>query len=180
MPRNSRQRSSTRTYHVVIKGADRQLLFEEPRDFKKYLEIVEYYKQECQFELFAYCLMSNHIHLLIRHAPECPLETIFRRMNTTYAVWFNMKYNRTGVVQNGRYFSEPVETKRYLLTVVKYIHFNPTKAGMEKAPGSSYPWSSFYDYQNQSGELTDIAFILDIAGGLENFFAFHANVSEET
>ena len=80
MSRNSRQKSSTRTYHVVIKGADRQLLFEEPRDFKKYLEIVEYYKQECQFELFAYCLMSNHIHLLIRHAPECPLETIFRRI----------------------------------------------------------------------------------------------------
>lgn len=180
MSRNSRQKSSTRTYHVVIKGADRQLLFEEPRDFKKYLEIVEYYKQECQFELFAYCLMSNHIHLLIRHAPECPLETIFRRMNTTYAVWFNMKYNRTGFVQNGRYFSEPAETKRYLLTVVKYIHFNPTKAGMEQSPGSSYPWSSFYDYQNQSGGLTDIAFILDIAGGLENFFAFHANVSEET
>ena len=90
MPRNSRRKSGTLTYHVVIKGADRQLLFEEAKDYEKYLEIIDYYKQECQFELFAYCLMSNHVHLLIRHSPEFPLETIFRRINTAYAVWFNM------------------------------------------------------------------------------------------
>lgn len=173
MPRNSRKKSGTLTYHVVIKGADRQLLFEESRDYEKYLEIIAYYKQECQFELFAYCLMSNHVHLLIRHSPEFPLETIFRRINTTYAVWFNMKYNRTGSVQDGRYFSEPVETERYLFTVVKYIHFNPTKAGMETAPGTSYPWSSFYDYQNQISGLADTSLVLNIAGGFEQFQALH-------
>lgn len=134
MPRHSRTKSGTRIYHVVIKGADRQLLFEETKDYMKYLEILEYYKQECNFEIFAYCLMSNHIHLLIRHSIDCSLQTIFRRLNTTYAIWFNMKYNRTGFVQNDRFFSEPVEDEKYLLTVVKYIHFNPTKAGLEQAP----------------------------------------------
>ena len=118
MPRNARQKSITRTYHVVIKGADRQLLFEEKRDYEKYLDFINYYKQECQFELLAYCLMSNHVHLLIRHSPEYSLETIFRRLNTSYAIWFNMKYDRTGFVQNGRYFSEPVDSERYLLTFI--------------------------------------------------------------
>ena len=179
MPRNSRKKSCTQTYHVVVKGADRQLLFEESRDYKKYLEIIEYYKQQCHFELYAYCLMSNHIHLLIRHSPDFSLATIFRRINTAYAMWFNMKYNRTGFVQNGRYFSEPVETERYLLTVVKYIHFNPTKAGMEKAPGDSYPWSSFYDYQNQNNDLTDISLLLNISGGLEQFLELHTVESND-
>lgn len=179
MPRNSRKKSSTLTYHVIIKGADRQLLFEESRDYEKYLEIINYYKQECQFELFAYCLMSNHVHLLVRHSPDYPLETIFRRINTSYAMWFNMKYNRTGFVQGGRYFSEPVETERYLLTVLKYIHFNPTKAGLETSPGASYPWSSFYDYQNQIAGLADTALALNIAGGIEEFQALHTIDSDD-
>ena len=71
MPRQARKQSSTRTYHVVIKGADRQLLFEDVDDYVKYLDFLAYYKQECQFELWAYCLMSNHVHLLIRHSNEC-------------------------------------------------------------------------------------------------------------
>lgn len=89
MPRIKRQTSTTNTYHVVIKGADRQLLFEESKDYRKYLELLDYFKQECQYEVFAYCLMSNHVHLLIRHSDDIPLETIFRRINTTYAVWYN-------------------------------------------------------------------------------------------
>ena len=134
MPRHSRRKSSTRTYHIVIKGADRQLLFEEKNDYIKYLNILEYFKSECKIEIFAYCLMSNHVHLLIRHPVDIPLETVFRRINTTYAIWFNMKYNRTGFVQNNRFFSEPVEDLSYFLNVVKYIHYNPTKAGLEHAP----------------------------------------------
>lgn len=180
MSRNLRQKSNIHIYHVVIKGADRQLLFEEKKDYIKYLHILEYYKQECHFELFAYCLMSNHVHLLLRHSSECSLETIFRKINTTYAVWFNMKYDRTGFVQNGRYFSEPVETERYLLTVLKYIHFNPTKAGLEPAPGASYPWSSFYEYQNHTTKLTDIAPIFEIIGNVDNFHKLHATVSNDT
>lgn len=63
------KKASTQTYHVVIKGADRQLLFEETKDYKKYLDILEYYKEKLHFEIYAYCLMSNHVHLLIHH-PE--------------------------------------------------------------------------------------------------------------
>lgn len=175
MPRHLRQKSCTQTYHVVMKGADRQLFFEEKKDYVKYLDILEYYMHECHFELYAYCLMSNHVHLLIHHSQDFSLETIFRRINTSYAVWFNMKYNRTGFVQNGRYFSEPVETEGSLLNVLKYIHFNPTKAGLEPAPGISYPWSSYHDYAQKNSGLTNVSLILNILGGITQFQEFHSS-----
>lgn len=178
LPRHSRTKSNTRIYHVVIKGADRQLLFDDDKDYKKYLDILEYYKSECGFEIFAYCLMSNHVHLLIRHPDDCSLDYIFRRINTTYAMWFNMKYSRTGFLQNDRFFSEPVEEERYLLAVVKYIHFNPTKAGLEQSPGTAYPWSSFFEYINQVSQLVDTPFILNILGGIEAFKDFHTTPSD--
>ncbi len=115
MPRKPRAISESNIYHVVIRGADRQQMFEEKNDYDKYLDILSYYKKECQFEIYAYCLMSNHVHLLI-HTSNTPLATVFRRINTRYAVWFNMKYDRTGFLQQGRYYSEPVNDERYLLT----------------------------------------------------------------
>lgn len=179
MPRHARKKSSTQIYHVVIKGADRQLLFEEKSDYSKYLEILEYYKQQLSFELYAYCLMSNHVHLLIRHPESITLESIFRHINTTYATWFNLKYNRTGFVQDGRYFSEPVETDRYLLTVVRYIHYNPTKAGLEQKPGAGYHWSSFNDYVKNRSGLTDTQLILEKIGSKEQFQTFHSIFPED-
>ncbi len=175
MPRHARKKSSIQTYHVVIKGADRQLLFEETKDYLKYLDILEFYKQECQFELYAYCLMSNHVHLLI-HTPITPLETIFRKINTTYACWFNLKYSRTGSVQDGRYFSEPVDTIDYLLTVVRYIHYNPAKAGLETEPGTGYLWSSFIEYQKEISGLADTEYVLKMFEGIDQFLKMHNNI----
>lgn len=157
----------------MVKGADRQLLFQETSDYRKYLEILEYYKKLFSFEIYAYCLMSNHIHLLIHHPPTITLESIFRHINTTYATWFNQKYDRTGFVQDGRYFSEPVETEDYLLTAIRYIHFNPTKAGLEIEPGAKYPWSSFHDYINKHSKLTDTKPIMAKFQSKEEFLEKH-------
>lgn len=178
MPRVSRQKSSTQIYHIVVKGADRQVLFEERRDYFKYLELLAYFKEECEFKLYAYCLMSNHVHLLIQ-TTTVPLETVFRKINTTYACWFNPKYDRTGFLQGGRYFSEPVEDKRYLLTVLRYIHFNPVKAGLENYPGEKYYCSSYKDYINNHSKLTDIDFIIDEFGNLENYIDYHKENTDE-
>lgn len=177
MSRKARQKSSTNTYHVVIKGADRQLLFEDVKDYKKYLEILEYYKQECGFELYAYCLMSNHVHLLI-HTTGCSLESVFRHINTSYAMWFNMKYQRTGFLQQGRYYSEPVEDARYLFTVIQYIHQNPYRAGLEKTVGTSYPWSSFHDYKIQYSTLLNLDPVFHLLGSRKEFLAMHDNVTD--
>ena len=178
MSRNARQLSSTDTYHVVIRGADHQLLFEEKKDYQKYLEILQLYEAECQFELYAYCLMPNHIHLLI-HSPVTSLGSVFRHVSTTYSGWFNAKYNRTGYLQEGRYFSEPVETEKYLFTVLRYIHQNPIKAGLETVPGETYPWNSFCDYISGINDIVNIEYILQFLGGLESFRSLHQIIVEE-
>ena len=172
MSRNARQLSSTDTYHVVIRRADHQLLFEEKKDYQKYLEILQLYEAECQFELYAYCLMPNHIHLLI-HSPVTSLGSVFRHVSTTYSSWFNAKYNRTGYLQEGRYFSEPVETEKYLFTVLRYIHQNPIKAGLETVPGETYPWNSFCDYISGINDIVNIEYIFQLLGGPESFRSLH-------
>ena len=96
MARQARKLSSTLTYHVIVRGADRQLLFEETKDYLKFLDFLQLYKEKYEFEIFAYCLMSNHVHLLLRHPETVTLERIFRSLNSSYASWFNQKYQRTG------------------------------------------------------------------------------------
>lgn len=176
MPRQARKQSVTRTYHVVVKGADRQLLFEDADDYIKYLDLLAYYKQECQFEIWAYCLMANHVHLLIHHSQECSLETIFRRLNTAYATWYNMKYDRTGFVQKGRFFSVPIDDFVTLMNVARYIHYNPVNAGLEQSPGAEYEWNSYRNYMGISEDewdLIDKGFLLEIMGGLCGMHDFH-------
>jgi len=179
MPRKPRKQSSLNIYHVVIKGLNSQLLFEEAKDYAKYLDFLNLHKESCDFDLFAYCLMSNHVHLLIR-TKEVALETIFRKINTAYASWFNMKYSRSGHLQDGRYYSEPINSLDYLLAALRYIHKNPLKADLENSVGSRYPWNSYHAYIKQNDDLVDTGFILSTFTSLDNFIDFHSSDSEST
>lgn len=106
--------------------------------------------------------MSNHVHLLIKPT-DFSLETIFRKINTHYAVWFNMKYQRVGHLQQERFYSEPIEDEHYFINVIRYIHFNPYKAGLESSPGASYKWSSIHEYSTTDYKLIDASYVLKIA-----------------
>ena len=178
MPRKKRVLSATGIYHVVIKGTNSQLMFEEKRDYLKYLDILEYQKSECDFKVYAYCLMSNHVHLLI-HSSSTPLDIIFKKVNTTYSCWFNMKYRRTGPLQDGRFYSEPVDNEEYFLCVLRYIHCNPAKAGIEKYPGEKYEWSSFFSYADSLDDFVDTSVVLEQIGGLNNFMEFHSSSNND-
>lgn len=177
MPRKPRQSSPTGIYHVVVKGVNSQLMFEERRDYLKYIEILEYQKEICKFELFAYCLMSNHVHLLIR-INESPLDSVFRKINTTYSNWFNMKYSRTGPLQDGRYYSEPINSVHHFLSALKYIHRNPIKSGLEKSIGSKYQWNSYNAYIQGKNGLVDIEFAFSEINNIDEFVNFHSTDSK--
>lgn len=174
MPRKPRQRSAFDIYHIVVKGVNNQLLFEESNDYLKYLEILELQKEKCRFTLFAYCLMSNHVHLLLR-TNQTPLDSIFRKINTTYATWFNMKYSRTGPLQDGRYYSEPVNSPEQLLMALRYIHKNPLKAHLEESIGSKYSWNSYYAYTKQNNPLVDTNFVLSEFASISDFIEYHSS-----
>jgi len=88
--------------------------------------------------------MSNHIHLVLKEGEE-DLGTVFKRIGASYVYWYNWKYNRSGHLFQDRFKSEPVEDDTYFLTVLRYIHQNPIKAGIT-GNISNYPWSSYAEY----------------------------------
>ena len=122
------------------------------------------------FRLFAFCLMSNHVHLLIK-VENKPLEAIMKRIGTRYVHWYNSKYDRTGHLFQDRYKSENVETDQYFLVVLRYIIQNPMKAGIEKEPGT-YCWTSFRAYSEGRGSLTDTEFAAGYFASRDGLIAF--------
>ena len=108
------------------------------------LEILKYYKGMQKFELYAYCLMSNHIHMLMEELDDSISEAV-KRIATSYVLWYNKKYDRTGHLFQGRFNSEVVENDIYFLTVIRYIHQNPLKAGIVNNI-LQYKWTSYNDY----------------------------------
>jgi len=113
MPRRSRRKSHSGIYHAMVRGIDRQLIFRDPADFLKYLRVLEECKRVSSFEIYAYCLMPNHVHLLIREGSE-DLGKAFQRIGSRYAYWFNKKYERCGHLFQDRFKSEPVEDRPLL------------------------------------------------------------------
>jgi len=97
IPRTARQQSPTGIYHIIKRGINRQDIFHDDEDKTAYLKRLTDYKDTCGYKIFAYCLMDNHIHLLLQEN-EVPISLIMKRLGTSYVYWYNMKYNRTGPV----------------------------------------------------------------------------------
>lgn len=157
MPRTARKKSTTGIYHIIMRGINHQILFEDQEDRVRFIYTLKKYREVCGYELYAYCLMDNHIHLLIKEGKE-PLETIMRRICGSYVIWYNKKYARIGYLFQDRFKSEPIQNDAYLLTVVRYIFQNPVKAGMVKAV-KKHIWSNYMDYID-GNDGTDTEFVL--------------------
>ena len=170
MSREARRKSGTGVYHVMLRAVNRQKIFYDGNDYKKFLYFLGHYKEECGFKLYAYCLMPNHIHILIGES-EVPLSTIFRKIGAGFVYWYNTKYDRVGHLFQDRFRSEAVEDESYLLTVTRYIHLNPVKAGICPEPGE-YRYSSYNDYLENRG-ITDTDLVIGMMGDRE-FSEFHS------
>ena len=175
MPRVARKIAESGIYHVMLRGINRQQIFEDEDDEALFLSTLKKYKAECGYEILAYCLMGNHVHLLLMTGSE-PLGTVIRRIAGRYVYWFNMKYSRVGHLFQDRFKSEPVEDEAYLLTVMRYIHRNPVEAGLCVQPGD-YAASSYLDYLGRNG-ITDTKRILAMMDRNE-FVDFNAKTSDD-
>lgn len=175
MAREARRLSETGIYHVIFRGVNRYDIFEEDKDYEKILEIISDLKEIMKFEIYVYCLMSNHVHLIIKEANMRDISLIMQRMLTRYAGWYNRKYERSGILIANRFKSEPVETDEYLLTLSRYIHQNPVKAGISTRI-DNYKWSSFKEYLGQN-EFVNTYFLETIIDR-ESFIKF--NYEEES
>jgi REP element-mobilizing transposase RayT len=145
---------------VIVRGNQRQDIFGDESDRLRYLERLRLYKDKCRFLLYAYVLMTNHIHLLIE-TPEDPISHIMRIINFTYTQYFNRKYGKVGHLFQGRYKSYLCDRDRYLLSLVRYMHRNPVRAGIVKDAGT-YEWSSHGDYVHGAKGLVDTDKVLGL------------------
>ena len=131
-------------YHVTSRGNEQKDVFKSQRDREKFLEYLESSTERYGAVVHAYCLMSNHYHLLLE-TPAGNLSQIMRHINGAYTTYFNIKRKRSGHLFQGRYKAILVEFDEYAIELSRYIHLNPVRAGMVARP-EEYRWSSFNNY----------------------------------
>lgn len=139
-------------YHVIARGNQRQKVFLDDGDFVRYLKYMAETFKDHDFVLHAYCLMTNHVHLLVRQNSPFPLSRAMQRLQSAYTIFFNCKHHRSGHLFQGRYKSILVDEDRYLIELVRYIHLNPRRAKMEAVLGK-YHWSSHKQYLGKERDL---------------------------
>lgn len=170
MPRLPRQKSDSGIYHIMLRGINQQVIFEDDEDCFKFVETLANYKAVSGYKVFAYCLMSNHIHILIKVEKE-DLDLIMKRIAGSYVYWYNWKYYRKGHLFQDRFKSEPIEDNSYFLTVLRYIHQNPVKAGIVKSI-DDYRFSSYNDYIDEDSNIVDSDFAFSLLKK-DEFIAFN-------
>lgn len=140
MPRHPRRLSESGIYHVMLRGVNRDAIFLDDEDCARFLHSLGQAKDASGCSVLAYCLMSNHAHLVLRTGDE-PIGAVVKRLGVRYAGWFNRKYGRVGHLFQDRFKSLPVEDDAYFVTLLRYVWNNPVDAGLVDLP-EEYLWSS--------------------------------------
>lgn len=134
-------------FHLTARGNRGTDLFYDDCDFQAYLDLLVKCREEMPFVLHAYCLMTNHVHLLMEVHQHSPGD-IMKYVQFRYAKYFNKRHKVTGHLFQGRYYSKLIDTRAYFLAASKYIHRNAVTAGICSTPGR-YVWSSYRQYVNK-------------------------------
>lgn len=160
MPRNSRNRINTNFFHIMVQGLNKEFIFSKVEDKKQYLKLVNRIKKEVNIIIVSYCIMDNHVHILVKTHATGQLSKFMHKVNTLYAIYYNQKYNRVGYVFRDRYKSQVIYSEKQLYACINYIHNNPVKARMCKCP-CDYKYSSYNQYkQNFDIDEKNIKYIL--------------------
>lgn len=156
MPRLPREASSSGIYHVMLRGVNRQDIFESDKDYLKFLYLMQreaFPKDEegspmsPNLVIYAYCLMPNHVHLLVKEQNNGISDPI-KSISISYAHYFNVKYDRAGHLFQDRFRSETVNDMEYFTTLIRYIHQNPVASALV-GKVKDYQWSSWCEYDSR-------------------------------
>ena len=176
MARQARTKSESGIYHIMMRGVNKQQVFFDKQDYKKFIQILIDCKRISKFELYAYCLMPNHIHLLIKENDE-DISKIMKRIGCRFVYWYNAKYQRVGHLFQDRFRSEPIETDDYFLCALRYIHQNPVKGKLVENC-AEYPYSS-YQWYYENGILVDKEKALSMIS-IKQFGEYHEKTEEKS
>jgi len=144
MARKPRAEIAGGLYHVITRGNNRRRIFDSPADFEKFLSLLAIQKSKRPFFLYAYCLMTNHVHLLIERQADT-VGSIMHRLLTGYSQYYNRRHRRVGHLLQGRHKAILCQSDRYLVELVRYIHLNPVRAKMVAKP-EAYEYSGHRAY----------------------------------
>ncbi len=176
MPRKPRVLSSTGIYHIILRSVNQHIIFEEDSDYQKFLFSLSDCKKKYDIDVYAYCLMDNHIHLLLR-LPNDMLSSFFQSLGSKFVRWYNSKYSRSGHLFQDRFYSTAIDCEKAFLTALIYIHNNPVKANMCRYP-SEYLWSSFSAFYGKKNPLVNVSFAYNIAGSKDSLLQYFAKETD--
>jgi putative transposase len=169
MPRHPRVNEPGLLYHIISRGNNRQEIFFDEGDYRKFLSVLQTVKEKYPFNLYAYILMPTHFHFLLEmktHAVSRVMQSIL----TLYSKYHNWIHNRKGHLFQGRYRAIICEKENYFLELVRYIHLNAVRANLVKNP-DDWKWSGHGEYSgNSKNKLIDKKLLVEVFGEGENGF----------
>ena len=151
MPRRTRVVFEGVVHHITQRGNYRQNVFEDDSDKSKYIEFIREYSEKYGMKIYAYCLMSNHVHFIAAPVKEDSLAMTFKYSNMRYSSYFNRKNKRSGHLWQGRFYSCPLQFE-HALEALRYVERNPVRARMVELPWE-YEWSSAREHVGFNGEI---------------------------
>ena len=176
MARKLRVQFEGAIYHVTIRGVERRTLFNDNDDRERFLECLGEAVEESGVRLYLFCLMTNHVHLLVE-TPQGNLSAFMHKLQTAYTVYYNLRHKRVGHLMQGRFGAKPVEGDTYLLALSRYIHLNSVfvrpmmSQPLERRLAElwAYPWSSYRGYAGlaKARDFVDDGPILAMMAGPE-------------
>lgn len=169
MARTARQLSKNGTYHVVLRGFNRQKIFFDTIDRKSFLERVKRYKDLDGHRVLAYILMESNMHLIVQEG-KTNISRLMQQIQTSFVYYYNKKYNRQGAVFQDRYSSEPLDTELKIMSAMRYVH---------QVIANDYPdhmdsplWTSYNAYLNDDDAIIDIELITRVLKTKDSYFKF--------
>lgn len=151
MPRNSRKNLPGLFHHIMSQGINKEYIFNDDNLKNRYRDIIKEKMQQNNVNIIAYCIMDNHVHMLVNIQKIEDMCKFMQQVNTTYAKFYNKFYNRVGYVFRNRYLAKPILDERQLKKCIVYIHRNPVVAKMVKKE-SDYKFSSYNEYLEKINE----------------------------
>jgi len=171
MARRPRVFAAGLLYHVIVRGNQRRKTFRHDDDYQAYLDRLEKYRARCQVRIYAYCLMPNHVHLLVETG-STPLAKFMQGLQQSYTQYFNRRYRKVGHLFQGRYKAIICDRDKYLLALVRYIHLNAVRAKLATRP-ERYRYSGHNSYlRNETDKIVEATPVLKLMGGKKAYERF--------
>jgi putative transposase len=180
MSNTAELKSKSGIYHIMMRSISVEDAFKEDEDKEQFIWTLKHYKKEYGYELYAYCIMNNHVHVLLKEGKDS-ISQIADTISSAYVFWYSWKHKRCGNLFPEPFKGEPVEDDVEFINILRYIHQKPLKAGLVNSI-EEYKWSSYHEYINEP-KIVDIDLGLKLISknnnSPESFIKFHNEITDD-